>query len=210
MIKVENIVTKLKNRLKFPLPGTSAHLKMASDIRLNELKSGYNIANAMKSSVLILLYPHYDSIYFVLIQRQKDGGVHSGQISFPGGKIERSDSSFIETAVREANEEVGINRKDVKIIGSLTELYIPPSNYIVFPVIGYMDSKPNLIPGPDEVAEIVEADLLKLVNTDIVKWKEIEVRGHKLEVPYYDVNGYTVWGATAMILSELIEVIKSS
>jgi 8-oxo-dGTP pyrophosphatase MutT (NUDIX family) len=210
MSNIEEVAVKLKNRLKRPLPGTSAQLKMASDIRLNEMVNGYDIKNARKSSVLILLYPDNSNIYFVLIKRRNDGGVHSGQISFPGGAMEKSDGSFYETALREANEEVGIDTGDVKIIGSLTELYIPPSNFLVFPVLGYMNTRPVLTPDPGEVAGIIEADLFKLVNTGKAEWKKINVRGYKVNSPYYDIGGHTVWGATAMILSEFIEIIKSS
>ena len=209
MSSIEETAKKLRTRLELPLPGTSAHLKMASDIRLNELTNGYDIENAKKSSVLILLYPCKNSLCFVLIKRQNDGGVHSGQISFPGGAMEKSDDSFYKTALREANEEVGINADEVQVIGTLTELYIPPSNFLVFPVIGYMNKKPQFTPDHREVAEIIEADLFSLINTKVANWKEIEVRGTKLKTPYYNINGYTVWGATAMILSEFIEVIKS-
>jgi len=210
MTEIEDIAIKLKNRLKLPLPGTLAHLKMASEFRLEELKAGYSFINAKKSSVLILLYPNKDSIMFVLILRQNNGGVHGGQISFPGGAMEKADNNHYETALREANEEIGINANKVKIIGSLTKLYIPPSNYLVFPVVGYLNSRPKLTPDPKEVAGIIEADLLSLINTKSTNRKEVEVRGTKLNTPYYNINGYTVWGATAMILSELIEVIKSS
>jgi 8-oxo-dGTP pyrophosphatase MutT (NUDIX family) len=208
MVNFNSIIKETEKRLKLPLPGTSAHLKMASDIRLSELTEGYDIPNADKSSVLILLYPHRDSICFVLIKRQNNNSVHSGQISFPGGRMEGTDSSYIETAMREANEEVGINLNEVTIIGSLTELYIPPSNFLVFPVISYMKTRPELTPNKNEVAEIIEADLLALINTDSVNWKEIEVRGVRLKTPYYSIDGHTVWGATAMILSELIAIMK--
>ncbi len=210
MNQIEEIATKIKNRLKRPLPGTSAHLKMATKFRLNELKSGYDVSKAKKSGVLISLYPNNGSLFFLLIERQKDRGIHSGQISFPGGAMEKSDKDYFETAIREANEEVGLKKEDINIIGSLTELYIPPSNFLVFPVVGYLNSKPIPVPDPNEVAGIIEADLTKLLNSVNVKWKKIEVRGHKIKAPYFDINGYTVWGATAMILNELIEIIKSS
>jgi len=205
----QHFIQALENRFKLPLPGNKAHLKMASKIRLEELKSIYNTSNAISSSVLILLYPENNTIKTVLILRQKYDGVHSGQVSFPGGRKEEGDNSLIETALRESKEEVNTNPANVKIIGILTELYIPPSNFLVLPVIGYLKTKPNLIAEKSEVAEIITEDISFLFDEKLKKEKIINVRGYKIEAPYYDVQGHIVWGATAMILSELAEVIES-
>ena len=205
----QHFILALKNRLKLPLPGEKAHLKMASKIRLKELQSIYNTSKAISSGVLILLYPEDNSIKTVLIERQKYDGVHSGQVSFPGGRQEEGDKSLIETALRESNEEVNTNPANVEIIGTLTELYIPPSNFLVIPVIGYLKTKPNLIAEKNEVAEIITADISFLFDEKPKKEKIINVRGSKIKAPYYDVQGHIVWGATAMILSELAEVIES-
>lgn len=196
-------------RLKKPLPGNKAHLKMASKVRLKDLKFNHDTSTAIKSSVLILLYPHEDKLKTVFIKRQTYDGVHSGQISFPGGRVEETDSSLIETALRESNEEVNIDPDKVNIIGTLSEMYIPPSNYLVLPVVGYQNSKPTFIPEKSEVAEIIEADIDFLFNDKLVKETLLDVRGYKIEAPYFDVHGHIVWGATAMILSELKDVIES-
>ena len=205
----QHFILALENRLKLPLPGEKAHLKMASKIRLKELQSIYNTSKAISSGVLILLYPEDNSIKTVLIERQKYDGVHSGQVSFPGRRQEEGDKSLIETALRESNEEVNTNPANVEIIGTLTELYIPPSNFLVLPIIGYLKTKPNLIPEKNEVAEIITADISFLFEKKLKKEKTINVRGYKIKAPYYDVQGHIVWGATAMILSELAEVIES-
>jgi len=161
------------------------------------------------SSVLILIYPDKDILKTVFILRQTYDGVHSGQVSFPGGRKEDSDDSLIDTALRESNEEVNIDPEKVQVLGVLSEMYIPPSNYLVLPVVGYQDSPPDFIPEKSEVAEIIETNLSFLFDQNLVKETLLDVRGYKIQAPYYDVDGHIVWGATAMILSELKEVIES-
>lgn len=201
-------IAKLEKQLKRPLPGNKAHLKMASKIRLNELDNGYDTSTAKQSSVLILLYPFQNSIYSVLMERTSYNGVHSGQISFPGGSWEKKDNSFQETALREANEEVGILPNDVEVIGQLSDMYIPPSNFLVHPFVGFSNKKPQLFPEASEVAQIIEADLETIFHHSDFREMELEVRGEKIITPYYNIDGHVVWGATAMMLSELKEVIK--
>lgn len=203
------LLNRLKASLMTTLPGAKAHSKMASQVRLNELKFSSDASNAIKSSVLILLYPRQKQLYTTLILRQTYNGVHSGQVSFPGGRFEDTDSSLIQTALREAQEEVNIDPERVNILGSLSELYIPPSNFLVLPVVGTTDVPPDFRADVSEVAEIIESDLSFLFTESLRKKKIIQVRETEIEAPYYDVNGHTVWGATAMILSELKEIIES-
>ena len=205
----QSIINSLEKRLTMPLPGEEAHLKMASKTRLKELGSVNDTSGAIPAGVLILLYPENRNINTVLIERQKYDGIHSGQISFPGGRKEEIDKSLIETALREAKEEVNIEPENVKIIGTLTELYIPPSNFLVLPVIGYLKTKPNFIPDDNEVAQIITADISFLFDDKYKKEKIIHVRGYKIKAPYYEVKGHVVWGATAMILNELSEILES-
>ncbi len=174
-----------------------------------KLKFNDDSSNAILSSVLILLYKDEDILKTVFILRQTYDGVHSGQVSFPGGRMEETDNSLIDTALREANEEVNIDPDKVRILGTLSEMYIPPSNFLVLPVIGYQDSRPDFIAEKSEVAEIIESDLDFLFDDDFIKETVLDVRGYKIQAPYFDVNGHIVWGATAMILSELKEVIES-
>jgi 8-oxo-dGTP pyrophosphatase MutT (NUDIX family) len=199
----------LKNRLKDPLPGNDAHMKMASMVRTNELKNIANSSNAILSSVLILLYRDRYTMKTIFILRQSYDGVHSGQVSFPGGRKEETDVSLLDTALREANEEVNVDPSKVEILGTLSEMYIPPSNYLVLPVIGYQDFPPEFIPEKSEVAEIIETDLSFLFDKNLLKETLLDVKGYKIQAPYFDIDGHIVWGATAMILSELKEVIES-
>jgi len=212
-IKTENdiglFVDLLKARIKASLPGKEAQLKMASTVRNKELNFDYNTFAAIKSSVLILLYPCFSRLYTAFILRQTYDGVHSGQVSFPGGRMEDNDVTLINTALREAEEEVNIKTEQVKVLGTLSELYIPPSNYLVLPVIGFAENRPEFKPDFTEVAEIIEADISFLFDEHLVKTKTIDIKGLKIEAPYFDVNGHVVWGATAMILSELKSVIES-
>lgn len=163
---------------------------------------------AVPSSVLILLYPYRDEVYTVVMQRPDYDGAHSGQISLPGGKYEEDDLSMLDTALRETYEEIGVNRDDINIIGELTPLYIPPSNFIVYPFIGYMPSKPEFIADRTEVREVIEFRLQILSQKECQTKRMLHLRNSmKIEVPGYLVNEHFIWGATAMIFSELIYVI---
>ncbi len=204
-----DFTAQLRIQLKKPLPGNEAHIKMASKVRVEELSGKYDISAAKQSSVLILLYPYANSIYTVLMKRTSYNGIHSGQISFPGGKREKSDNSFIDTALREANEEVGILPETVEILGQLSDMYIPPSNFLVHPILGFSGKRPDLLPDSSEVEEIIETDIKAFYNGSNIKEKELEVRGQKIKTLYFDINGHIVWGATAMIISELKEVVQS-
>ncbi len=199
----------LRRALKGDLPGQSAHLKMASRLRLDEMKFSYDTSRAVHSSVLILLYPKKEIPHTVFILRQTYDGVHSGQVSFPGGRAEEADRTLVETALREASEEVNIDPGAVEVLGTLSEMYIPPSNYLVLPVVGFTPQAPAFVPDPAEVAAVIESDLGFLFDQSRQKETVLTIRGTEIEAPYYDVNGNIVWGATAMILSELSHVIES-
>ncbi len=204
-----HFIFPLKNRLKLPLPGKQAQMKMASKVRLDDLKSDYDLSNAIPSGILILLYPADDQIRTVLILRQTYDGVHSGQVSFPGGRQEKTDNSILETALRESFEEVNIDPLNVTVIGTLSEMYIPPSNFQVLPVVGYSEIRPDFKPDKSEVEKIIETNLDFLFDKNLRKETLLNIRGYRINAPYFDVQGHIVWGATAMILNELKEVIES-
>jgi 8-oxo-dGTP pyrophosphatase MutT (NUDIX family) len=194
--------------LKMPLPGYEAQYKMAREFREHPKDTELYHANARLGAVLILLYPKESGIHTVLIQRPAYEGVHSAQIAFPGGKKEDDDESLMATALREAEEEVGIIAKDVVVAGTLTHLYIPPSNFLVTPVVGICNVAPALIPQETEVAEIVEVGLSTLMNDNLIDEKTIHLQQNiSLKVKYYDIHGKTVWGATAMMIAELKELL---
>jgi len=207
MNKFELFKEKLKISLK-TLPGLEAQLKMAPITRLEELKKIAQKANPRKSAVLILFYPYKEKLMLVLIKRTVDNTVHSGQVSFPGGKWEKEDKTLADTALREANEEMGIIPEKVELLGNLSKLYIPPSNFEVHSYVGFTRERPNFIPNKDEVDKIIETEVGILLNPQTFTNKDIRHRTGKLvNVPCYYFEGNIIWGATAMIISELNMII---
>ncbi len=206
----QDLIDHLTYRLSQPLPGFAAHLTMASQSRLKWLMEGMDSSNAKKSGVLILIYPDQDGPTTVVIQRPDYDGMHGGQVSLPGGKREESDATLIDTALRETQEELGVPSASVTVIGTLTELYIPPSNYLVLPVVGFTREKPKFTPDPVEVEKIIEIRIGQLSDPSYKTTQEINVHGFVLTAPCYTIHGATIWGATAMILSELEQVIRTS
>lgn len=191
-----------------PLPGAEAQ-ELMMPVESTRARFELNQNDARLGSVLILFYPSDGEIYLPLTQRHDYGGTHGGQVSFPGGKWEESDADLEYTALRETSEEIGVNVSDITVIGKLTELYIPPSNFRVTPVVGFTERKPEFNIDPYEVKELVEVPLSLLVRKSTIKRKDIPVRGsYSLNAPFFDLAGKTVWGATAMMLSELVEVVK--
>jgi 8-oxo-dGTP pyrophosphatase MutT (NUDIX family) len=164
--------------------------------------------DARKAAVLILLYPHNRSIYTVFMQRPDYNGVHGGQISFPGGKKEPEDENLIQTAFRETYEETGVDPSEINIIGTLTPLFIPVSNMIVTPVIGWTEKKPIFNHLSKEVVFLFDASIEKLLDSSIIKIKPFKIREKMLDVKYFDYDGNVIWGATAMILHELLIIIR--
>lgn len=205
-VHFNTFVEAVTHRLSLPLPGAESHQKMISQSRLR-LKATPN-EQTRKSAILILFYPFLDEIFMPLILRPAYDGVHGGQMAFPGGRMERTDENLIRTALREAQEEIGIRLTDVKVLGQLTQIYIPPSNFHVLPVIGAIPFRPDFYPDSREVDAIVEVALRDLTDEKIISLQEIEVRGFKIDAPTYNVHGHQVWGATAMMIAELLEVTK--
>ncbi|HSF53640.1 MAG TPA: CoA pyrophosphatase [Algoriphagus sp.] len=204
----ENLIRQLERKLKEPLPGKAAHLKMSPqpvDMRRFEAVLP---ENHRRSGVLILFYPDEKGSIFPLIKRPEYPGFHSGQIAFPGGKMELGDENIIQTALREAEEEVGIDRREVQVLGNLSDLYIPTSNFLVSPVIGFLERRPDLVPEEKEVSRIIQTELQFLLKPEVRKQKVLEFGPTlKLDAPYFEIDGEVVWGATAMILSELIQIL---
>ena len=201
-----DFISKLSYRLaNHPLPGHEEIVKKMSPNRMR-LKGEPN-ESTRRSGVLILFYPKGEDTYLPLILRPQYDGVHGGQMAFPGGRAELKDKNIQATALREAQEEIGIKASDVKIIGNLTELYINPSNLLCQPVLGYISYKPDFYPDEREVADILEVPLSDFVNPDTVQTRLVEARGYKFETPGFIIQEQIVWGATAMMIAELLEII---
>jgi len=196
----------LKEDLGKELPGEKAHLKMAPGVR-HYFKPK---TESRKAGVLILLYPKNQELFVAFIQRTEYNGPHSGQISFPGGKSENPDKDIIDTALRESKEEIGIEPEKVNIFGQLTPLHIPISNFMVYPVIGRYDITPNFKIDPTEVKEVIEIKLTDLLNPSSCTTKEFTYGDLSFLAPIYNPYGLVIWGATAMILSEFLEVVKNN
>lgn len=205
----DRLINILERNLQGGLPGREVQYQMAHVIRRR-----YEPAprSARKAGVLALFYPRDSGWHIVLIERNSShpDDRHGGQISFPGGKFEEGDRNLADTALREAHEEVGVDPDTVKLIGELTELYIPVSNFLVKPYVGYTTVTPHFRPQLSEVRSIVEAPVERLRQpetrqvTDLHLADNITLR----KVPYFNVENKVVWGATAMMLNELLELIK--
>ena len=207
-VKMTDFATLLKAEISKGLPGTEVQWQMASSDRFVRNFPRLPGNDARIAAVLILLYPENESIHTVFMQRPEYDGVHGGQISFPGGKKEPEDEDVIATAFRETNEETGVDPTKINLIGTTTPLYIPVSKMIVTPVIGWIEKKPVFIYQPEEVEFLIEADMKKLLDPSIVKTKPFKIRGELIDVKYYDYDGNTIWGATAMILNELLVLFR--
>lgn len=202
-------VDQLESLLNMELPGEEAQFSMAPITRKRLIDVSSENYNPKQSAVLILLFPDNNSMHTILIQRGKYEGVHSGQIAFPGGKFEEGDFDLQQTALRESAEEIGIIPEKVSVIGCLTDVYITPSNFLVKPFIGVVDQKPNFIIDSNEVEKIIQVDLFSLNDENIRKEKSIlQSGGYKIKTPYFEIEGLTVWGATAMMISELNAVVE--
>ncbi|TDD96934.1 NUDIX hydrolase [Flavobacterium cellulosilyticum] len=202
-----NYVPKL---LDVTLPAAEAHYKMAPIERIESLKNlKIERKNPKSAAIMMLLYPKMNKTHLVLIVRNSYEGIHSAQIAFPGGKYETQDVTFENTALRETQEEIGISPSKMKIIRAFTQLYIEPSNFIVYPYLGICNEELLFIPDSTEVAEIIELPLSVFLDDKIIVNVNIATSyARNISVPAFNINEHIVWGATAMMLSELKDVLK--
>ncbi|AHM63449.1 NTP pyrophosphohydrolase [Flammeovirgaceae bacterium 311] len=206
---MEEFIHALKNRLQQPLPGIRAQALMSPQLEQDARFKLQPRPDARQGSVLLLLYPQQNTIWLPLMQRPQYQGHHSGQVSLPGGKWEPGDTDRLQTALRETEEEMGIPRQGVQILGTLSELYIPPSNFVVLPVVGYMPSAPAFVPDPAEVEQVLEVPLPDLLEENFIRFTNTPPGSlYKIRTPYYPVEERVVWGATAMILSEFVTLVN--
>lgn len=201
---------KLKVELSSTLPGVDAHLRLAPEMRVNDLKLGITPDHAIESAVLIILYPYKSRLHTVVILRNEYDGAHSGQISLPGGKSEESDVDFEHTALREAQEEIGIIPSKMEIIGQLSRFYVRPSNFVINPYIAYSAQRPDFYPDATEVQRIIEIDVFDEINPDRIVKRNITFKNNlQVNAPGFEISGEFMWGATAMIFSELIQILNN-
>ena len=202
----QSFVDNLNEKLALPLPGHESHKRMMHLERLLTKIEPNNFTK--KSAVLVVFYPDENKIQLPLILRPAYDGKHGGQMALPGGKMELMDESLARTALREAQEEIGIKAIDVKILGELTEIFIPVSNFSVKPFVGVLDYKPDFFPDQREVEKIFEVSFNSFVNQKELVYKPIKIASKVVDVPGYEIDDQWVWGATALIMHELIEVFN--
>lgn len=205
--KFKQFTLDLEQEISKELPGFDAQKSMSPSIREDLIGNTRPNEKTRQSAVLILLFPVNGKISTVFIKRQVYDGPHSGQVSFPGGKFDKTDISLIHTALREAQEEIGINSTVVQIIGTISPLYIPVSNMMVTPVVGFMETMPDILLNQQEVEYTITVALEELTEPTNKCVKIITSHGKSITAPYYNVSNEMVWGATAMILSEFLELI---
>ena len=206
-----SLIQKITKQLNTTLPGKSAQIKMMRTDLNQKLKDHYfdPAKEAKKACVMLLLYQKNNHWYTALMQRPKSPHAHSRQISLPGGRLEAYDSSLEAAAKRETEEEFGISAQEIETIGRLSDLYIPVSNFLVHPFVGYLKKQPQFVPNAKEVESIIEVRINDLMNLSLRKVKDIRTeQGYLLEdIPYFDLSNKVVCGATAMMLSEFTEIL---
>lgn len=194
--ELKKLITDRLNKL----PGEEAHEEMAPGHRKERKSAMLADPSPRRSAVMILIY---DSMApkLALIQRADYPGVHGGQIGLPGGKVEPEDKDLLSTALRETKEEIGIDT--IEVCGQLTELYIPPSRFMVTPYVGFLDKTPLFIPEISEVQQVVEVPIEDFLNPKNILSKSFNSGKIRFDAPYFKLEEHVVWGATAMMLNEL-------
>jgi len=205
-----DFIEKIREKLLQTLPGVNAQMKMAPPIRTKHMTAP---EDARLGGVLVLLIEGDKSWNTILIRRTDDGQTHGGQISFPGGKKDPSDADIIATALRECEEEIGVNRHEIEVLGTLTPLYIPPSNFLVTPTLAYIQNVQAFKPSEKEVQEIIKVPLDLLFAPAIKaaqKVRRSDKKDEDMDTPVYMLSDdIVIWGATAMMISELEHIAES-
>ncbi|MGH2544017.1 MAG: NUDIX hydrolase [Ardenticatenaceae bacterium] len=201
-VEFEVQVERLRERLKGPLPGREVYMRMAPENPLHRIVEVARTNGCREGAVLLLLYPLNGEPHIVLTLRGAALRNHAGQISLPGGRLDPGET-VVQGAIREAWEELGIVPEALDVLGCLSELYIPPSDYCLTPVIAATHNRPDFQPHDVEVAELIEAPL-RLFTDPSNRYEETRfVAGQERRAPYYQAGPHKVWGATAMILAEM-------
>lgn len=206
---MDHFIQKLADKLQGPLPGREIQFKMAHAARLPDLSVP---PDARQAAVLALFYPKAGDWHLVFIERDASNpnDRHGGQISFPGGKYEEGDGTLANTALREAQEEVGVDPQKIELLGALTDLYIPVSNFQANPYVGFTTETPDFVAQTSEVRSILEVPFSLLQQPEIVQTIDLQLAQNLIlkRVPYFNLFGKVVWGATAMMLNELLAIME--
>ncbi len=204
MVEFDNLIFHLKKRINTNLPGKDSHKKMKISYR-NEKKNSFNINMAKPAAVLLLLFPDNKKICFYLTKRTEKLKYHKGQISLPGGSNEKGES-LLETALRETEEEIGVNKNEISILGQITPLFIPVTGFLMTPFIGFTSKEPIIKLDSMEVEEVFSVNILDLINNDkLITHRQLN--GRDVTIPYFNLNNQQVWGATSMVLSEFKDML---
>ena len=200
---------RLAAALRGPLPGQTTFLSRSGYSRAALDRAQRADTAPRESAVLALLYPAMGAPHLLLMRRPEYAGVHSGQVSFPGGRREAEDIDLQATALREFQEETGATPRELRVLGPLSQVYIPPSRSLVTPFVGLAEELGPTRPDPREVQALLEVPLTELLRPDVIRQRRqhIQVLGREAEIPYFDLAGQVVWGATAMMLAELRELL---
>lgn len=204
------IYSKIKQINAENLPGFEAQAKLSPPYRqklsLEELK----IYKPKMSAVMLLVYNKNNIPHIVLTQRQEYKGVHSRQISFPGGQTEKQDKNLLQTALRETYEEIGVSIAEDKVLKEITWLYVPPSNFLIYPYVALVDKTLNFNKDDVEVKSILEIPLTDFMNKNNLTNFDYYVKSQDISIncPCFNINGHIIWGATAMILNEFLTILE--
>lgn len=205
---MHDLITFLTNRLQKNLPGRDAQIEMApKPVSEGEMRQMDPPEDVKQSSVLILLFPNDEEELELTLTLRTNDIDHGGQISFPGGRAHEGETA-VETALREAEEEIGVAPESVNIIGQLSDLYVSHSNNLVIPIVGFLNKRPEFKIDPREVEEVFAVELESLLHKKNLTVEDWDLRTNTYKVPYWDIHRVPLWGATAMMLNEFLELIR--
>lgn len=196
----------VRERLRGPLPGLEAQLTMGPPQRGAPEQWHEHQRQGRRAATLVLLYPFEDTTALVLTQRHADLRDHSGQIAFPGGSLD-GDETAVQAALREGWEEVGVDPAAPDVLGTLTDLYIPPSDFTVTPVVAVIEERPVFQPQEEEVDAIIEVPVPVLLDEESRASAVWTFGEREIEIPYFAYDGHEIWGATAMMLAEFVALV---
>ncbi|MDT7830002.1 CoA pyrophosphatase [Pricia sp. S334] len=208
----DDFVIRTSKIKDLPLPGEASHLKMVPDFRLKELRKARAAPkHPKKAGVMALFYPDAENTVRLLfiLRKNHPKDIHANQIGFPGGRAEKGDVDLSATALRETREEVGISSEKIEVLRGFTEIYIPPSNFEVKPFMGLHRTPTLFIPQVSEVAALIEVPLMDIMDESNLRTENLSTSyARDVKVPAFRLNGYTVWGATGMMLNEMRTLLR--